>query len=189
MVIQKKTSNKNSIIYITQTALFAALICVLAPISIYIGLIPFSLGLFAVLFAGVVLDVKTSVSAVFLYLVLGLFLPVFASYKLGLSAILGPTGGFIFSYPIITLVVSYFCSLKIKKAILKTIVAFLACIIGTLICYLFGSLYFSYIGGVSFINAVSTCVLPFIIFDLIKVTVASVLGIQVRFILSKLIAK
>ena len=70
---------------LTLTALCAALLCVLSPMSIPLpGGVPISLATLAAAFAGALLGPKYGTLSVLLYLLLGAFgLPVFAGYSAG----------------------------------------------------------------------------------------------------------
>ena len=74
-------------------AIFAALLCICSPISIPIGAIPISLLLFAVLLCALVLPWRLSTLSVLIFLLLGLWLPVFSGGHTGITALPGPTGG------------------------------------------------------------------------------------------------
>ena len=79
------------------TALFAALIVVFAQLQIPMpGLVPISLATFGVMMCGLVLGWRWGALAVAVYILLGAVgVPVFAGFKGGVSALLGPTGGYI----------------------------------------------------------------------------------------------
>src|SRR5690606_3011045 len=89
------------------------------------------------------------------YILLGAFgLPVFAGLKGGLHVLTGMTGGFIVAYPIMALItsISYQLSLRIKstvfnKNIYRIVIQTFGMIISILICYLMGTLWFSYTSG------------------------------------------
>ena len=75
---------KSKTLFLTRAALLAAVLCILAPISIPIGPVPITLGVFAVMLAGTILNWKEAGAAVLVYLLLGVIgLPVFSSGKSG----------------------------------------------------------------------------------------------------------
>ena len=81
------------------TALMAALLCVLAPITIPVGPIPLSLATFAVYMAGAVLGAKRGIAAVALYLLIGMTgIPVFSGFTGGIQRLAGVTGGYLIGY-------------------------------------------------------------------------------------------
>ena len=92
-----KTKSKLS--SMLQCSLFAALLCVLSPLTIPVGAVPVSLGIFAVLLCSSVLGMRRSLVAVLVYIALGAVgLPVFAGWQGGFGVLAGPTGGYIWSY-------------------------------------------------------------------------------------------
>jgi biotin transport system substrate-specific component len=129
------------------------------------------------------------------YILLGAFgLPVFAGFKGGIHVLTGMTGGFIMAYPIMAFVTSIFYQLpkKIKltafnKNITHVAVPTLGMIVSLLICYLIGTLWFSYISGSTYAYAFSVCVLPFIAFDILKIILAVASGTILRRIMRQII--
>lgn len=165
-------------------ALFAVIICVLSPLSIPIGAVPVSLGLFAVLLAAVATGPVDSTVAVIIYLLLGMIgLPVFAGGRSGIAVLAGPTGGYLWSYPLTTLLTGWLCSIIKRSArgrFLRLILCFCSCIAGVIVCYLCGTLFYSAYAGISFVQALLVCVVPFIVFDIIKCILASFAGLELH---------
>ena len=154
--------------------MLTAIMCVLAPISLPIGSVPLNLGLFLVLLISLIENARISTVVVMIYLVLGAFgIPVFASFRGGISVLLGPTGGFLLSYMIIPSFIS-----KSKN---KTI----GMIISVIFCHIIGTLYFSYITETKLINSFYIASLPFIIFDIAKIIGAYFLGNKMNTILKR----
>lgn len=79
-------------------ALFAALIAAGAFVTIPLGPVPFTMQVFFVLLAGMVLGPRLGVLAVATYLCLGLVAPVYAGATSGLGVLLGPTGGYLWGF-------------------------------------------------------------------------------------------
>ena len=78
------------------TALFTALICVLAQVQIPLGPVPFTMAMFAFFLTGAMLPPVWALAAGVAYLLLGCAgLPVFAGFSGGVGILLGPTGGYI----------------------------------------------------------------------------------------------
>ncbi len=76
-----------------------AIMAVSAWVTIPIGPVPFTLQMFAVTFAIVVLSPKEALAAVAGYLALGAVgVPVFSSMRGGIGVLAGPTGGFLWGY-------------------------------------------------------------------------------------------
>lgn len=85
-------------------AAFAALIAVcsmLPAINVGAGLVPITLQTFAVILTGAVLGAKRGFLAALLYLAIGAVgLPVFANGGGGLAPFVGPTAGYLISWPL-----------------------------------------------------------------------------------------
>ena len=58
-------------------------------------------------------------------------------------------------------------------------------IVATAVAYLFGTVWFVIEMKCEFMYALSVCVFPFVVFDLIKIVIALVLGKAVKFALNK----
>ena len=170
-----------------QCAIFAALLCICSPVSIEIGPIPITLGLFAVLLCGLVLPWKQSFFAVLLFLLLSLCgLPVFSKGQSGISAIPGPTGGYIYSYlfaaPIVSLISVRGTS---ESFLVSALMGLLGCVCGIIVCYGVGTLHFSLLMHRGVLEAMAVCVVPFLLPDLLKTVAAIALGVSIRKILQK----
>ena len=166
-------------------ALFAAVLCICSSLSIPIGPIPFSMGIFAVMLCAVVLDWKSALSSVFVYLVLGLFLPIFSGGKTGVAAIPGPTGGYIWSYLLMVPIIAWIGGMG-RKPIGEVIASVLGCVAAILVCYLCGTVQYSLFAGVGLKKALAVCVISFAPYDLLKAILASLLGVTLRRILNRM---
>ena len=171
----------------TMAAIFAAFLCVISPIAIPLsGAVPFALQIFAVMLCAVTLDWGTAQLAVLLYLLLGLFLPIFSEGNTGLSAIPGPTGGYIWSYLLMVPVIALFRRIPVRKRWQEYAAAFCGCLLAIALCYLCGTVQFSLVSGNSFAKSLAVCVVPFVGFDLLKAAAAALLGVELGQILSKI---
>ena len=133
---------------ITASAFAIAVMCVLSPLAIYIGPVPLTFSLFALYVISLYFPVAESVIIVSSYIMLGsIGLPVFSGYASGVSVLFGLTGGYIWSYVIVSLFVSYFSKLKNSK-----IYYFVICFVGLIICYLAGTLQYCTLTNNSFYN-------------------------------------
>lgn len=159
------------------TALFAAIICLIAPVSVKIGIIPMSLASFAVYLIASMANWQISLSAVTIYILLGAFgVPVFAGYNGGFNVIIGLTGGYIIGYLPCALCTSLFC----KKFSSKLFMYPCGMILGTVLLYGIGTAWYMALSGNSFSTAFASCVAPFLVFDAIKIAAASLAGFLVR---------
>ena len=163
---------------LTLCALFAALICVIAPIAIPIGPIPISLGLFGVLLCAVCLPPLMSLTAVSVYVVIGLCgLPVFGGALGGAPVLAGPTGGYLWSFAVVAPVVGVLCRIGNDRSTRPSLKkSFFACLLGIFICYFCGVLQYAMITKTPVGAAIMVCALPFLPIDLGKALLAAALG-------------
>lgn len=76
-----------------------AIMAVSAWVTVPLGPIPFTLQMFAIVFAIVVLSPKEAIAAITGYLLLGAIgVPVFSGMRGGIGVLAGPTGGFLWGY-------------------------------------------------------------------------------------------
>ena len=168
------------------TGILAAVICLLAPLSIPAGAVPLSLATFAVYVASCAAGPKHATSAVAIYILLGAAgLPVFSAFRGGFHVLAGVTGGYIIGYIPCAAVISLLCEKHgNKKAVFP-----LSMLLGTLICYLFGAAWYMIQAKCSVAMAFLTCIAPFILGDIIKIAAASIISISLRPRLSKILNK
>lgn len=159
-------------------ALMTAVLCILAPISIpvFISPVPISLGVLAVYLTAYVLSPLDATISVIIFILLGTFgLPVFSGYSGGLSKLVGPTGGYIIGFLFTVYISSLF--IHMKKGIIFDVIGMIT---GLALCYILGTIWFSYQQGKGFIASLLLCVVPFLIGDAIKIIVAVLLGTQLN---------
>ena len=158
-------------------ALFAVIIAVCSWISIP-SFIPFTLQSFAIVCALLLLGGKSGTFAVFMYILIGVLgLPVFSSFTGGIGVLIGPNGGYIIGFLLMALVYWSITYLFKNKMATKVV----AIVAGMLVCYVTGTLQYVLIsapeaGIVGFVSALSLCVLPFIVPDAVKISLAFLLS-------------
>ena len=166
---------------LTQIAFMTALLCVCSWVTIPFT-VPFTLQTFAVFCAFLLLGWRNGLLSVLLYLLLGAAgLPVFSGFQGGVGHMVGPTGGYMIGFLFFGLVFLLMDPL-IRKNRKFAIVALL---IGLVICYLFGSIWFSVVytsrgQAMGFWRILLVCVVPFIIPDLAKMALAVFVCSRVR---------
>ncbi len=161
----------------TICGIFAALMCIAGPLSIPIGPVPVSLTNLVIYFAVMIIGTKISLTSYIVYLLLGTVgLPVFSNSSGGVAKLVGPTGGYLVGFALM-LVISGIAAELSKRNIVVTM---LGMFIGTAVAYLFGTVWFVFQQKCSFAYAMGICVEPFIIFDLIKIVIAFILGKEIR---------
>ena len=165
-------------------AIFAAIIAVMAQIIIPMPLgVPMTLQTLAIMLAGVMLGAKKALISTVLYVLLGAIgAPVFAGFAGGFGIVLGPTGGFIMSFPILALAVGIGTEKSTKKAGTAASALWLwgGIVTGVLLNYLCGVIYFSIYTSNDLISSFVACVLFFIPTDILKIAIAGLLGVKVR---------
>ena len=159
-------------------ALMAALIVVFAQVQIPLpGLVPISLATFGVMMSGLLLGWHWGAVAVAVYILLGAVgVPVFAGFKGGLSALMGPTGGYIIGYlPYAVLAGLSYPALQEKYWGRCVLLA-----LGTAACYILGTAWFIHVTGRTLAESLSLCVLPFLPGDAAKVFLSAFLAPRLR---------
>lgn len=169
---------------LTLRAILAAAICVIAPLSIPSGAIPVTLASLIIYVVSACTQVKFSVPAVTIYILLGCFgLPVFSGFTGGFQIVSGITGGYIIGYVPCSAVISLLCG----KFGNKKIIIPLSMILATLICYVCGTLWYAFQTDSTFLASVPVCVLPFVPGDILKITAATCICVALRPKLEKIL--
>ncbi len=162
--------------YNTKNTIFSALFTVFLVISSWIvvpAAVPFTMQTFTVAFLSAFLGAKSGVMAISTYILLGIVgLPVFSGFQSGAAVILGATGGYTLGFIPFSLITGALYK-KFGKSYLSTLLSMSA---GLISCYLFGTLWYAFVylkSTESLWTVLSVCVLPFIIPDLIKLSLAA----------------
>lgn len=164
---------------ITLIGLMAAVMCILGPISfpILVSPVPVSLGLLAVYLTVYILGMKKGTISVCIYILLGLVgLPVFTAFGGGIGKVLGPTGGYIVGYIFLALIMGFF----VDKWKTNHVLIFVGMILGTVVLYLFGTLWLAKQGSMSFSAAFAAAVIPYVPLDLAKLIITMLVAAPVR---------
>ena len=139
--------------------------------------VPFTLTPMVVLLGGVVLGSRLGMASQVLYLLLGIAgLPVFAPSPIlppGLLRLLGPTGGYLMSYPFAAFVTGALAERAFDRRYLSSVLAMAA---GLGIIFAFGVTWLALLArpaGAGFGEALRTGFYPFFPADLIKICVAA----------------
>lgn len=156
------------------TALSIAIIAVSAWITVPIGPIPFTLQMFAVTLAIIVLAPRQAIAAIAGYLVLGAIgVPVFSGMRGGIGVLMGPTGGFLWGYLIGVSAAVGLLALFRKRGIDNFATGVAAGVVFTAIAYVCGWAQYMVVAGVGPLESLAVTVAPFIVVDLIKIVAAT----------------
>ena len=149
----------------------AAVICMASPLVIPVGPVPVSLSMLAVEIAGIVLGPFEGTLAVAVYILIGACgVPVFSGFTGGIQHLVGVTGGYFAGYLICAFVVGLGARRRKGKMI------FPAVVLGTLLCYACGTVWFMICTGSTFQRALVGCVAPFVPGDVLKALAAVTAG-------------
>jgi len=171
--VKKEVSNETNLKPLVFADLFAALLAAVAPFKIPLGFtpVPITLQTLVVLLAGAMLGARYGALSMILYDVVGaLGLPVFAGGGSGFGALIGPTGGYLLSYPVAAFVIGLYVQKRKKPKYFDYVVAMIA---GTIIIYVLGASWGMLVTGLGVIAILTGWVLPFIIGDTLKLLVAA----------------
>ena len=185
MTAKSKTNTRQ----LALCAVMAAVMCVIAPISLPIGPISVTGGTLTIYFTACLLGPWRGLAATAAYLLAGFAgLPVFSNYMGGAGRLLGPTGGYLVGYLPMMLLAGAAADLsfrrfggqgKVERA-LGPALLLLGMTLATAVLYAFGTAWYCVQAGVDLQKALAACVLPFIPFDLVKMVLALLAGVPVR---------
>ena len=159
---------------LAESAAFIALIAVGGWISIPILIIPFTLQNIFILLAAAVMK-RYAVIPVGLYVLFGsLGLPIFHNGTAGLGVLLGPTGGFLIGFVIMSAVAGWLFE---KETIRYDILACAAFVTGL---YVFGTAWFMISTGAELTAALLACAVPYMPGDIIKCVIVEAVILRLR---------
>ncbi|MDR0297226.1 MAG: biotin transporter BioY [Streptococcaceae bacterium] len=159
------------------SALGAALIAILAQVTIPFPLVPNTAQTFGITLVAVLLGKKYGTLATFLYVLLGAIgAPVFAGFSGGFGIVIGNTGGYILAFPI----VSFLIGLTSEKLREKTgLTALLAALYLTVVVLGLGTLWLN-IYVHNWTTALTAGFLPFVITTPLQGIVGAFLAARLR---------
>jgi biotin transport system substrate-specific component len=166
-------------------SLMAALTAVGAYIYVPIGPVPIILSTLLVILSGLLLGSRWGLTSMGLYLLVGAIgLPVFAGGRGGFAHFFGPTGGYLFGYLFASWITGFISEWSRGRVLLDIF----AVIIGSLAIYALGVPWLKMVTQISWTKALMVGVLPFLIGDAVKASVAVILARSVRPVLKRQIA-
>ena len=165
----------------TRVALMAAVTAVAAQIAIPLPFspVPFTLQVPAVVLSGFLLGPRHGALAQAIYVLVGAVgVPVFAGFKGGLGVIFGPTGGYLLSYPLaaaVAALAAYAVARSDRRRALAS--SFLWGVAALAVIYAIGAVWLSMVTDLPLAVAVAQGVLPFVVFDLVKIVLAALVAV------------
>ena len=170
-----------AVLFVTVLTVVAAQISIPLPFTP----VPFTLQPMVVLLGGAALGSRLGMSSQILYLAIGLAgLPVFAASPVlpqGFGRLLGPTGGYLMSYPIAAFAAGYLAERGFDRRYLTSVLAMGA---GLAIIFTCGVAWMAFgTPNVGLSAAIATGLVPFIPADIVKIfAAATVLPMAWRFL-------
>lgn len=159
-----------AVLFVTVLTIAAAQVSIPLPFTP----VPFTLQPMIVLLGGAALGARLGMSSQILYLAVGLAgLPVFAASPIlpqGFGRLLGPTGGYLMSYPLAAFVAGYLAQRGLGRRYLTSVLAMSA---GLAIIFACGVLWLAFGAHVGLAGAIATGLIPFIPADIVKVLLAA----------------
>ena len=160
-------------------AMFAALCCATAPISIPLPSgVPVTLQTAAIFLTALLLGPLYGFISVLVYVLLGAVgLPVFAGLSGGLGSLAGMSGGFIMSWPFATVLAGfiYFKFGRNSTGFKKYTVMVIAMLLGSVVIYTIGLAQFMLLTGMNLTASIMACMVPFIPGDLLKMALVAII--------------
>ena len=160
-----------AVLFVTVLTIAAAQVSIPLPFTP----VPFTLQPMVVLVGGAALGARLGMTSQLLYIAVGLAgLPVFAASPVlpqGFARLLGPTGGYLMSYPLAAFVAGYLAQRGFDRRYLTSVLAMAA---GLAIIFACGVAWIAFgtpHAGLS--TAVQTGLIPFIPADIVKICLAA----------------
>ena len=176
--MNSKTTNIHILAY---SSLTVALIAICSWISIP-TIVPFTMQTFAIALTLLLLGGKNGTTVILAYLLLGAAgIPVFSNMTGGIGHLFGTTGGYLTGFLFMGLVYWIITKIFTDKFVIKII----ALILGLIICYAFGTIWFVNVytannGAIGYVAALGMCVFPYLIPDAIKLALAFALSYRLK---------
>ena len=182
-----------------EIAFIGAVLCVISPFTIPIPAspVPLSLATLGVYLATAFFGTRKAVCGILVYLLLGMAgLPVFSGFSGGIGIVFGPTGGYLMGYVPCAILTGWLMergrpwkqgqdtkeNVKSKDVHrMSKIWNIIAMLFGTLACYGLGTIWFLIImDGMTIMQAVFLCVVPYLAFDMVKIVLAAYLSVSMK---------
>ena len=164
---------------ITLIGLMTGVTCILGPLSIPIPVsaVPITFTNLAIYLSAIILGQKKATVSYLIYLLIGLVgVPVFSGFTGGPGKLLGPTGGYLIGFIFMAFITGYF----VDRFPGKIHMYVTGMVLGIIVTYIFGTAWLAYQANMTFLAALFVGVVPYIVGDIIKIIVATVIGIPIK---------
>lgn len=164
-----------------RVALMAALTAVMSQIAIPIQPVPFTFQVLAVVLAGYLLGARYGALALLVYVLVGAVgVPVFASLGSGPESLLGPSGGYLWSYPLAAAAAGLAApALARSRRWVALASGGAAGLLALAIIYTVGVFWLMVSTNIGLGAAIAAGAAPFVLFDAVKIAFATVLAMAV----------
>ena len=187
---------KNTVKDLCMIAVFAAIISIVGQFSIPLpGGVPMTLQTLIIALAGAVLGSKKGFWSTVIYILIGAIgVPVFAGWTCGIGAIMGMTGGFLVSFPLIALFTGLGDEIGVRlsasagargRKVISCVSLLIGVLVGYVLNYAVGSLWFMAVAQSNLATALTACVIPFIPTSILKAVLVLILGPVLKHSLEK----
>jgi biotin transport system substrate-specific component len=189
--ILTKARNKNSIFgyprtkALSITALFASLLAISSLISVPIPIspVPITLQVLMVYLVTGILGPIFGALACVIYLILGAIgLPVYAGASSGLAVLFGPTGGYLFGFPIASFLGGLVCKQRVSSKKMDLLRICIAFGITLSAIYLAGVLWLASYLHISLYQGFLLGAVPFLPVDALKAAFAIPIALRIRWL-------
>lgn len=187
MTQTKNSKARLSTFAMVQIALCTALMCVAAQISIPLPIgVPFTLQVLMTILIALILRPIYALISLVLYTLLGIIgLPVFSGGRSGMGTILSPTGGFIIGFIISVFLISLLKGKNDSKyAVIRYILV--SVLVGIPSMYIPGIAMYMVFVDTDLMGAIAALTSVFILIDLAKCVIASLIAVPLNKALKKI---
>ena len=164
---------------------FALLAAIGARVEIPHPPVPYTFQTFAVILAGALLGRKNGFLSMLLYLGLGLTgLPVFSGGGFGLARLIGPTGGYLLSFPIAAYIIGMLVDYQPESVSSRSVLVYgwtmLSMAVGLVVVFLMGTIQLNIVYFHNWALAFQSGFLIFSPWDVLKLVVATMIYRELR---------
>jgi biotin transport system substrate-specific component len=159
------------------TALFAAIIGIMAQVTIPLPLVPITGQTLAIGLAATILGARYGTLSVLVYLAIGAAgVPVFAEFKAGISILVGPTGGYLVGFIPSAFLIGWY----LEKTSYTFFHGLFSNVLGMIVTLTIGTAWLKVAADISWAGAFTGGFAPFIVVGVLKAALAAWIGIAVR---------